>query len=305
MRKPYGGLVHADDLRRFVVLARAEHLTAAADELRIPQPSLSRSLRRVEDAFGARLFEREHRGLRLNPHGRVVLAAALQATTALDAAREQIAQLDDPDSGTVRLAFLHSVATTLVPRLLREYRAEAPAVRFALRQEASPTIEDDLASGEAELAITGPRPVDRALGWHTLERQRLCLVLPPAHRLARRGSVRLVEAAEEDFIVLRPGFGFRALTDRLCRAAGFVPRTAFESTDLATIEGLVGAGLGVAVLPAPGNTGRTVEGDAAFVPLRDAGARRDIGLVWRRTADLSPAAARFRDFVLAPEPRPA
>ena len=82
--------------------------------------------------------------------------------------------------------------------------------------------------------------------------------------------------------MLQPGFGFRALTDRLCRAAGFTPRTAFESTDLATIEGLVGAGLGVAVLPAPTGAGRTVEGDAVFVPLRDAGARRDIGLVWRR-----------------------
>ena len=152
--------MQTEDLRRFVTLARAEHLTAAADQLGIPQPSLSRSLRRVEDAFGARLFEREHRGLRLNPRGRLVLAAALEATAALDAAREQIAQLDDPESGTVRLAFLHSVATTLVPGLLREYRAQAPAVRFALRQEASPTIADDLDSGEAELAITGPRPVD-------------------------------------------------------------------------------------------------------------------------------------------------
>ena len=111
--------------------------------------------------------------------------------------------------------------------------------------------------------------------------------------------MRLADAAGEDFIVLQPGFGFRALTDRLCRAAGFTPRTAFESTDLATIEGLVGAGLGVAVLPAPTGAGRTVEGDAVFVPLRDAGARRDIGLVWRRGAALSPAAARFRDFVVA------
>jgi DNA-binding transcriptional LysR family regulator len=299
MQESYGLWMQTEDLRRFVTLARAEHLTAAADELGIPQPSLSRSLRRVEDAFGARLFEREHRGLRLNPRGRLVLAAALEATAALDAAREQIAQLDDPESGTVRLAFLHSVATTLVPGLLREYRAQAPAVRFALRQEASPTIADDLDSGEAELAITGPRPVDPALGWCVLERQRLCLVVPPAHPLARRRSVRLAEAAREDFVVLQPGFGFRALTDRLCRAAGFAPRTAFESTDLATIEGLVGAGLGVAVLPAPTGSGRTVEGEAVFVPLRDAGARRDIGLVWRRAAALSPAAVRFRDFVVA------
>jgi LysR family transcriptional regulator, transcription activator of glutamate synthase operon len=165
MQEPYGLTMQTEDLRRFVTLARAEHLTAAADELGIPQPSLSRSLRRVEEAFGARLFEREHRGLRLNPRGRLVLAAALEATAALDAAREQIVQLDDPESGTVRLAFLHSVATTLVPGLLRQYRAEAPAVRFALRQEASPTIADDLDSGEAELAITGPRPADPGLGW--------------------------------------------------------------------------------------------------------------------------------------------
>ncbi len=291
--------MHVDDLRRFVTVARAEHLTAAADELGIPQPSLSRSLRRVEEAFGARLFEREHRGLRLNPHGRLVLGAAADATAALDAAREQIAQLDDPESGTVRLAFLHSVATTLVPQLLRAYRREAPGVRFALRQEASPGIEDDLDSGAAELAITGPRPADPGMGWCVLERQRLCLILPAAHPLAAQRSVRLADAAGEDFIVLQPGFGFRALTDRLCRAAGFTPRTAFESTDLATIEGLVGAGLGVAVLPAPTGAGRAVEGDAVFVPLRDAGARRDIGLVWRRGAALSPAAARFRDFVVA------
>ena len=53
------------------------------------------------------------------------------------------------------------------------------------------------------------------------------------------------------------------------------------------------------MLPAPTGSGRTVEGEAVFVPLRDAGARRDIGLVWRRAAALSPAAARFRDFVVA------
>jgi len=167
IRKSYDVRMHVDDLRRFVTLARAEHLTAAADELGIPQPSLSRSLRRVEEAFGARLFEREHRGLRLNPHGRLVLAAAADATTALDAAREQIAQLDDPESGTVRLAFLHSVATTLVPQLLRAYRQEAPGVRFALRQEASPTIEISSSSSS-----TARRP-SRTIRWSSAMRIRM------------------------------------------------------------------------------------------------------------------------------------
>src|SRR3954451_17996043 len=103
MRRSYGSSMHTEDLRRFVTLARDEHLTAAADELGIPQPSLSRSLRRVEDAFCALLFEREHWGLRLNPRGRLVLAAALEATAGVDTAREHIVQLDDAESGTVRL----------------------------------------------------------------------------------------------------------------------------------------------------------------------------------------------------------
>ena len=117
--------------------------------------------------------------------------------------------------------------------------------------------------------------------------------------------MELAAAAGEPFIGLRPGFGFRRISEELCRAAGFTPRLAFEATDLATIDSLVGAGLGVAVLPAPTGAGRAVEGDAVFVPLRDAGARRDIGLVWRRGAALSPAAARFRDFVVASGAGPA
>ena len=117
---------------------------------------MSRALRRVEDAFGARLFEREHRGLRLNPYGQVVLEAARAGTAAVDTARQRIEALLDPDSGTVRLAFLHSVATGVVPDLLKAFRATAPRVRFALREAPSHDIVRDLESGEAELGDHRP-----------------------------------------------------------------------------------------------------------------------------------------------------
>jgi DNA-binding transcriptional LysR family regulator len=105
----------------------------------------------------------------------------------------------------------------------------------------------------------------------------------------------LAEAAAEPFIGLRPGFGFRSVSDELCRAAGFTPAIAFESTDLSTIDRLVGAGLGVAVLPAGAVRGS--DSGATPVPLAGVRARRDIGLTWRLGRELSPAAARFRDFV--------
>ena len=157
--------MQTEDLRWFVVLAEREHVTAAAEQLQVPQPTLSRALRRVEDAFGARLFEREPKGLRLNPLGRVVLEAARKSVAALDQAHEQVEQLTDSEAGLVRVAFLHSVSTSVLPDLLGRFRAHAPRVRFELRQEASPSILDDLASGDADVAITGPRPTDDGLGW--------------------------------------------------------------------------------------------------------------------------------------------
>jgi DNA-binding transcriptional LysR family regulator len=287
--------MHVEDLRWFVVLAETEHLTAAAATLGTSQPTLSRVLRRVEDGFGVPLFEREHRGLRLNPYGRIALEAARAGTAALDAASQRIDALRDPDSGTVRLAFLFSVATGLVPDLLKAFRSEAPSIRFALREEPSHHIVRDLESGEAELAITGPRPAADVFDWHLLERQRLCLYVPPDHRLAGRERVALAEAATEPFIGLRPDFGFRRVTDELCQAAGFMPQLSFESTDLTTIDRLVGAGLGVAVLPA--GAVRGTESGATPVPLAGVRARRDIGLAWRSGRPLSPAADRFRAFV--------
>jgi DNA-binding transcriptional LysR family regulator len=289
--------MHVEDLRWFVVLAEAERLTDAAAALGTSQPNLSRSLRRVEDAFGVRLFEREHRGLQLNPYGRIVLEAARASAAAVDSARQRIEALTDPDSGTVRLAFMYSVGTGVVPDLLAAFRRKAPSIRFALREEPSHEIVRDLESGEAELGITGPRPSADDFGWHLLERQRLCLYVPPDHRLARLKRVALAEAAAEPFIALRQDFGFRRVTDELCEAAGFTPQVAFESTDLGIMDRLVGAGLGVAVLP--GGAVRGSESGATPVPLAGVRARRDIGLAWRLHRELSPAAQRFRTFVQA------
>ncbi|HEY9338403.1 LysR family transcriptional regulator [Kribbella sp. NPDC050459] len=287
--------MHVEDLRWFAVLAETEHLTEAAAALGTSQPNLSRSLQRVERAFGVPLFERERRGVRLNPYGRLVLDAARAGVTAVDTAKRQIDALLDPESGTVRLAFLHSVATSLMPDLLKAFRAVAPRVEFQLRQEPAHDIVQDLETGEAEIAIVAPRPDPSRFGWHLLERQRLCLHVPPGHALASRHRVELEAARDEAFVGLQPGFGFRRVTDRLCREAGFSPQLAFEATDLATIDSLVGAGLGVAILPAGAVRGN--DSGAVSVPLAGVRSRREIGMSWRLSAPLTPAAERFRAFV--------
>jgi LysR family transcriptional activator of glutamate synthase operon len=120
------------------------------------------------------------------------------------------------------------------------------------------------------------------------------VVVPESHPWHRRKQVRLAELADQELITTPVGYGFRTLVDGLLREAGVSPTVSFESQDLATIEGLVAAGLGVAIVPEPfagqsGTVGLDIAADAA---------RRTIGLSWRTDRDLSPPAARFRAFVL-------
>lgn len=287
--------MNLDELRWFVVLAETEHVTEAATLLGISQPTLSRALGRLEEQVGAPLFDRTHRRLTLNAYGRIVLEHARRATADLDAAVARIAALRDPDTGTVRLAFLHSVASWYVPELLRRFRDDAPGVQFALHQGAAHDISEYLWHSRADLAITSPRPAGPGFGWHELYVERLCLAVPREHRLAGRGALGLSEIADEPLVALPPGFGLRQLSDELWAEVGISPRIIFEAMEIPAMEGLVAAGFGVAVVPEP-RPGRG-EPMCEYVELSHPDAQRRIGLAWVKDRDLPPAADRFADFV--------
>jgi LysR family transcriptional regulator, transcription activator of glutamate synthase operon len=288
----YSVVVDIDEFRRLLVLAEYERITDAAEALQMSQPTLSRLLARAEHELGVRLFERDAAGARPNPYGEVVLAAARDITRRYDQLRGDLATLLDPETGTVRLAFMDSMATSLVPRILRDFRREAPHVRVALQQKPGHEMIPDLASGLTELAIIAPRPAG-PYGWLALQRQRLVLVVPVGHRLAARRQARLDELADEDFVTVPAGFGFRSLIDDLLAADGASVRVAFESPDMAAIEGLVGAGLGVAILP---ERFAGVSGTVG-VDLAAAHAERIVGLTWRTDRALPPTAARLLEFL--------
>ena len=138
--------------------------------------------------------------------------------------------MTDPDTGVVRLAFLDSIATSLVPRVLRDFHQHAPRVRVLLSQEPAHDIVDDLGSAAVDLAITSACPPG-AYGWHPLQGERLVLVVPAGHRLRGRKRVELSELADEELVTTPVGFGYRTLVDGLLRDAGVSPAVSFESQD--------------------------------------------------------------------------
>ena len=280
------------DLVWLVALADYEHVTDAAASLRTTQPTLSRALARIETELGTQIFERASDGVHPTPTGLIVLDAARELSARYNQLKSDLGSVLDPDTGVVRLAFLDSIATSLVPRVLRDFHEHAPRVRVLLSQEPAHEIVRDLSTSAVDLAITSPRP-QGGWAWHPLQEERLALAVPPGHRWRRRRQIALAELADELLVTTPVGFGYRTLVDGLLRGAGVAPPISFESQDLATIEGLVAAGLGVAVLPEAfvgqsGTFGIRIDAEAAH---------RTIGLTWRTDRPLPAPAARFRDLV--------
>lgn len=293
--------MNLDDVRGVVAVAELGQVGAAADELGISQSALTRRVQRMERALGASLFNRVGRRLVLNTRGEAFVVQARKMLAAERAGRDMVARLMDPERGTVRLDFMHSLGTWMVPDLVKDYRAQHPNVDIRLHQGAAQELVGRVVAGESDLALVGPRPtlpeaaepaISAQVGWHQIERQRLGLAVPEGHWAAGRAEVGIAEFREEPFIGMLPGYGTRMLLDALADSAGFSPRLVFESMELTTVAGLVAAGLGSALLPLDdpylqvGN----------LVPLQPP-AYRELGLVWRQ-GDEAPPVAQFRDFIV-------
>jgi LysR family transcriptional regulator, transcription activator of glutamate synthase operon len=289
--------LNVDELRWFVAVAERGRVTQAAEELHISQPALSRALARMQAELGVSLFDRAGRTLRLNRYGELYLEHARRTLAELDSGQRALEELAGGERGLVSLGFAPTLSTWLVPALVSAFRDEHPGPRFQLRQDSVRQLVDLLADGAVDLLIT-PRPGDPDLGWRVLGSERLQLVVPPGHTLAGRKRVRLAEAAGEQFVMLKHAFDFRDLVEDLCRRAGFEPESGFEAEDVASVRALVGAGLGVAVVPPLHITGTELARDARHLELSDPTAVRRIGIVWDERRYRSPVTELFREFVI-------
>ena len=168
----------------------------------------------------------------------------------LDDGLAAVSQLVDPETGAVRLAFQTSLGTWLIPDLVRSFWAEHPQVQFQLTQVRDELVDSVLDRGEADLVISTLRSADPAARRQRLLDEPLRLAVPSDHRMAQATEIRLADAADDRFVMVRPSSLLRQACDDLCRAAGFQPVVSFEGDDLTTVLGFVAVGLGVAIVPA-------------------------------------------------------
>jgi len=290
-------------LRWFQLVADGVTVTEVSDLEHTAQSAVSRALARLEAEVGTPLLRRSGRTLRMT-HAGVAFKHHVDALMhELDDGLAAVNQLVDPETGTVTLAFQPSLGAWLVPDLVASFRAGHPEVRFELRLKQDELATTVQARGDVDLELSTVRPRDPSVRWRRIAAEPLRLAVPPHHPLASREEVALAEVAEEPFVALRGASQLRPLSDDLCAAAGFQVRVAVECDDLPTMRGLVTAGLGVAIVPAPrgGHDGEAPVPETAwprYLRLTDAGAGREVGMAWSSERRLLPAAELFRVHVV-------
>ncbi|WP_346174041.1 LysR family transcriptional regulator [Streptomyces cuspidosporus] len=282
-------------LRYFQVVARHEHISRAAEELRVAQPSLSRTIARLEAELGTPLFDREGRRIRLNQYGAIFLRHAERALSELDDGRRALRDARDTGLGRVSVA---SETLLTITHALGSFRAAYPRADVRLYQSNAEDMARQLRAGEVDFCVASQPLTGSNLESIQLAREEVLLAVPRGHWLDGRESVTIPEIADEPFVTTRPGHWQRALLDRLFAAEGLRPLLSCEGDEPASSQDMISAGLGIGLIPAMSRqTGTDAIVPVAWVHLDAPGCHRVLTLVWNRDTYLAEAALRFREFI--------
>jgi DNA-binding transcriptional LysR family regulator len=228
-------------------------LSSAADALSYTQSAISQQIAALESEAGMALLERHPRGVSLTAAGQTLVGHAEGILARLDAAEAALSEIAGLRGGRLRMASFPTAGATLMPLAIATFRASHPAVELTLVEAEPEEIVPRLRAAELDLALLFEFASESLLGEDMTRAELLVdpmyLALPPNHRLAKKAKLRLSELQEEAWVQTSSSSPCARHVVRCCHAAGFEPSVSFESDDYQTVQGLVAAGVGVALIP--------------------------------------------------------
>lgn len=297
-------------IRYFTVLAAELSFTRAAQRLHVSQPPLSFQIANLEAELGARLFDRTSRSVLLSEAGKAFLPHAQAILARLDEARGHVQRVASGLQGRVQVGLAGSHFLGPFPQFIQQFRKQRPAVELVLKEMMPSDHLQALLDGQLDLSLSrnslqtafGPGALDIAATFSAelLWRDPVVVALPPGHRLAGRGALRLGELKDEDFVFLRLSSSpFAGRLFEACVKTGFAPRIVQQVVEVPAALNLVAAGLGVALVPASLAMLRKDTVPICQLELPSSGEilNGDVYVLWR-TADPAPAVTEFRTLLV-------
>jgi DNA-binding transcriptional LysR family regulator len=252
-------MLNVGRLRVLIEVARQGSFSAAADALTYTQSAVSQQIATLEAETGMTMLERHPRGVRLTQAGEALVQHAEGILARLEAAEAELSEIAGLRSGRLRMASFPTAGATLMPLAIATFRSRHPNVDLTLSEGEPEQIAPRLLHGELDLALLfefgapsppapAPAPGDRLMRVELLE-DTMYLALPREHPLAAKAEVHLSDLSGEAWVQTSGPSPCARHVVRCCHAAGFEPNVSFESDDYQTVQGLVAAGVGVALIP--------------------------------------------------------
>ena len=277
-------------LRYFQAVARCQNISSASKELHVSQPSLSRSIKRLEDELGVELFDRVGRRIVLNDKGAVLLDSVCKALESVDSVEETLFRYIRNKSRTLNV--LCPVPFGDTDEVLMGFMRENPDVFVRFCAEPTPYFAGE--SPDLTFFASFTRHVEP--NYRVLGEEEFVLTVPKGHALAKKKEVRLADLSDESFVMVLPS-AVRAVIDGMFVEAGFEPHVVIEDQECRRINSYVANGFGVSICPSITWFSRSDLDQVSTVRIADVKRKRTLYLKRRESNLPSAAAEAFSDYL--------
>lgn len=270
--------------RYFDALARHGHFGRAAEASSISQPALSMQIKELEQSLGTELFERSARAVRLTSFGQDFRSRIHDILRAVDELGDLARTSGGALHGPLKLGVIPTVAPYILPSVIRDITAAYPSVDLQIRETLTPTLLQELNQGRLDAAILALPIAEPWLTEVPLFEEAFVLV---RHKTDADSPVPDTESLKTmRLLLLEEGHCFRDQALTFCNMSA-MPRDGLDGSSLTTLVQMVGAGIGVTLIPEMAVQVETRSADVCIARFPKAEPKRNIGMVWRKTSPLS------------------
>jgi LysR family hydrogen peroxide-inducible transcriptional activator len=258
-------------LRYFCAVARTGNFTKAALDEGVAQPSLSQQIGKLEEAVGAKLFDRLSRSVQLTDAGRTLLPQAQEILREVNEAQSSLESLRRGVGGHLSVGCIPTITPYFLAPRLSDFARQFPEVELRLMEETTANLVELLQAGKLDLAVVGLPVKSPEMLCSELFREPIHVAVGKGHRLACEPHVKLTELHGERMLLLKEGHCFRDDALRICTRAKMPFQPMFETDQFSSIFPMVAAGMGITLVPEMAVMGA---GECRLLPLEREAFRR-------------------------------
>jgi LysR family transcriptional regulator, hydrogen peroxide-inducible genes activator len=268
------------DLKYLVALADLGHFGHAATACFVSQPALSMQIKKLEETLGVKLLERTNKSVMLTETGAIIAERARHILSQVDEVREIAKSAQDPFSGEFRLGIIPTLAPYLLPVVMPQLSEIYPKLSFYLIEEQTALLVDKLKQGKLHAAILALPVLETSFDSRVLFEEEFLLAVPANHVLAKLKKIKQHDLTDKNLLLLEEGHCMRDQALALCSMMHAKESQNFRATSLETLRHMVGAGVGITLMPKLA----CIESDAvSYVPFSQPKPARTVGMFWRTT----------------------